>query len=202
MPRPCYKSASLAANFLRGRVYLPQDAEDAALVGRCLAGDQGAFEALIERYKRPLFNVAVRMLGSREDAEDALQNALVRIYQNLAAYRPDHRFFIWIYRAVVNECLNGIRARRHGGDEPVRDRAGRGGPLDALEAHERRAAVQQALLALGPDLRTAVVLRHYAGLSYEEIGEAVGVPVKTVKSRLYTARQRLGQQLLQWGQGR
>jgi RNA polymerase sigma-70 factor (ECF subfamily) len=180
-------------------VYLSQDAEDAALVGRCLGGDQRAFETLIERYKRPLFNVAARMLGTREDAEDALQNALIRIYQNLSAFRSDHRFFSWIYRAVVNECLNTIRARKHGDEGPGHDGTARGGPLDALEAHERRDAVQHALLALSPDLRTAVVLRHYAGLSYEEIAETVGIPVKTVKSRLYTARQRLGQALLQWG---
>jgi RNA polymerase sigma-70 factor (ECF subfamily) len=79
-------------------VYLSQDAEDAALVGRCLGGDQQAFEALVERYHRMMFNVAARMLGNRDDAADATQNALVKVYRNLARFNPEHRFFSWVYR--------------------------------------------------------------------------------------------------------
>jgi len=180
-------------------VYLSQDVEDAALVDRCLSGDQRAFESLVERHQRALFNVAARMLGNRDDAADATQNAFVRVYQHLGSFDPHHRFFSWIFRILVNECLNVLRSRRpvDAWTEPQADTAA--GPLEALQASERRQQVQRALMALQPDLRAVIVLRHYAGLSYEEIGEAVGgLPVKTVKSRLYTARQRLGQSLLGW----
>ncbi|HWK12334.1 MAG TPA: RNA polymerase sigma factor [Vicinamibacterales bacterium] len=178
-------------------MYLSQDAEDAALVGRVLAGDAAAFEVLVERYQRPLFNVAVRMLGSREDAADATQNALIRVYENLRAFDPGRRFFSWSYRILVNECLNVLRARRVTVDADDALMA----PIafDQVAAAERRAAVQRALMDLAPELRAVIVLRHYAGLSYEQIAEALGgVPVKTVKSRLYTARQRLGRTLLGW----
>ena len=178
-------------------MYLSQDAEDAALVGRVLAGDAAAFEVLVERYQRPLFNVAVRMLGSREDAADATQNALIRVYENLRAFDPGRRFFSWSYRILVNECLNVLSARRVTVDADDALMA----PIafDQVAAAERRAAVQRALMDLAPELRAVIVLRHYAGLSYEQIAEALGgVPVKTVKSRLYTARQRLGRTLLGW----
>ena len=178
-------------------MYLSQDAEDAALVSRVLAGDVAAFELLVERYQRPLFTVAFRMLGSREDAADATQNALVRIYENLQAFDPERRFFSWSYRILVNECLNVIRARRvtvEAEETPMAPAA-----FEQVAAAERRAAVQRALMGLAPELRAAIVLRHYGGLSYEQISEALGgLPVKTVKSRLHTARQRLGRTLLGW----
>ena len=180
-------------------MYLSQDADDVALIERSLNGDQRAFELLIERHQRVLFTVAARMLGNRDDAADATQNAFVRVYQHLGSYDPRHRFYSWIYRILVNECLNVLRRRRNA-NEPAETQVDlSGGPLEALQASERRRHVQRALLALPPELRAVIVLRHYAGLSYEEIGEAVGgLPVKTVKSRLYTARQRLGQLLFGW----
>lgn len=187
----------MAANFPQRAVYLSQDAEDTALVQRILAGDMAAFEALVDRYQRPLFAVASRMLGSREDAADATQNALVRIYENLKSFDPDRRFFSWSYRILVNECLNVLRARRAPG-EPV-ESAMAPAAFEQVAAAERRAAVQRALMELTPELRTVIVLRHYAGLSYEQIAEALGgIPAKTVKSRLHTARQRLGRALLGW----
>jgi RNA polymerase sigma-70 factor (ECF subfamily) len=180
-------------------VYLSQDAEDAALVGRVLAGDVNAFELLVERYQRPLFGVAARMLGSREDAADATQNALIRIYENLKAFDPDRRFFSWSYRILVNECLNVLRARRTPAtaDEAALEPEA----FHQVAAGERRAAVQRALMELGTELRAVIVLRHYGGLSYEQMSDALGgVPVKTIKSRLHTARQRLGRKLLGWQQ--
>jgi RNA polymerase sigma-70 factor (ECF subfamily) len=180
-------------------VYLSQDTDDVVLVERTLGGDQRAFELLVERHQRALFTVAARMLGNRDEAADATQNAFVRVYQHLGSYDPRHRFYSWIYRILVNECLNVLRGRRNSNEPAETQVDPSDGPLEVLEASERRWHVQQALLALPPDLRAVIVLRHYAGLSYEEIGEAVGgLPVKTVKSRLYTARQRLGQLLFGW----
>jgi RNA polymerase sigma-70 factor (ECF subfamily) len=102
-----------------------------------------------------------------------------------------------MYRILVNECLNLNRARRP--EEALdRDTAGGGTPFDTTLEIERREQIQMALLRLSPEYRTVVVLRHFAGQSYGEIADALAIPEKTVKSRLYSARQRLGELLLGW----
>ena len=178
-------------------MYLIQDAEDEALVSRSLAGDAGAFEALVSRHQRALYTVACRMLGNREEARDAVQSAFIKAYEHLGSFDPRHRFFSWIYRIVVNECLNLLRARRPI-DELSPALAAQGTPFDVAADGQRARQVQAALLKLSPDARAVVVMRHYGELSYDEIGVALGVPSKTVKSRLYDARQRLGEMLLGW----
>lgn len=164
--------------------------DDAAWVQRCLAGDSSAFEPLVQRYHRPLFNLAVRLLGNREDALDAAQNAFVKAYENLSSFDQNLRFFSWIYQILRNDCLNTLRSRRPSGPLPE-DLQGSGSPADDLDRKARQAAVQAALLELTPEQREVVLLRHFTELSYEEIATTTGVPVKTVKSRLFTARQRL-----------
>lgn len=164
--------------------------EDLVLVQRCLAGDSSAFEPLVERYHRPLFNLAARLLGNRDAALDATQTAFVKAYEHLATFDQGQRFFSWIYQILRNECLNVLRGRRPSGPLPD-DLAAAGSPADPLIEGERRAAVQAALMALTDDQREVVLLRHFTELSYDEIGASLGLPVKTVKSRLYTARQRL-----------
>ena len=181
-------------NFSRTRVYVDQDADDLALIARCKTGDAAAFEGLVVRYQRVLFTVAVRMLGNADAANDAAQNAFVKAYQKLETFDPKRRFFSWIYRILVNECLNARRG--HAAHEPLTpDVASVSGPDVAFEAAERRGRVQTAILALPIDYREVIVLRHYAGLSYEEIAEALHVPAKTVKSRLHTAKERLAAML-------
>jgi RNA polymerase sigma-70 factor (ECF subfamily) len=188
--RTAMKSGEPPTNFSPGDVYFSQNADDAVLVKRCLAGESAAFEPLVRRYQRVLFNVALRMLGDYAAADDATQNAFVSAYRKLASFEQDRRFFSWIYRILVNECLNDRRSRRP--FEPIAvDATTAGSPADDLETLERRRAVQAAILALPPDYREVVVLRHFSGLSYDEIADAVGVPAKTVKSRLHTARERL-----------
>jgi len=164
--------------------------DDAALVARCLRGDPAAFEPLVTRYERVLFSVALRLLGNYEDARDATQNAFVRAYEHLDTYDPTRKFFSWIYRIVVNECLNQRRARRPA--EPlVETLAAKGDAGDAAEAAEQSQRIEAALLQLTLDYREVVVLRHFLDFSYEEIGDVLDLPVKTVKSRLFSARQRL-----------
>ena len=171
--------------------------DDIVLVERCLGGDTAAFRPLVERYQRVLFTVAARMLGDGDEAADAAQNAFVRAYQKLQTFDHGHKFFSWLYRILINECLNVRRSRR--ALEPLdASLAARDDPHRDLEQSELRASVQLALLRLPPASREVIVLRHFAGLSYLEIAEALGVPEKTVKSRLYSARQRLGEDLLSW----
>jgi len=176
-------------------VYFTQDPDDTALVARTLEGDAGAFEQLVTRYQRVLFSVASRMLGNYDDARDATQSAFISAYQKLRTFDPRFRFFSWLYRILLNECLNVRRSRRS--HEMVRPEMLVGGsPLEALEAAERRHRVQQALLVLPHDSREVIVLRHFGELGYDDIAATLGIPVKTVKSRLYTARQRLIELLL------
>lgn len=172
-------------------------------VARCLKGDATAFEPLVARYERALFAVALRLVGNYEDARDVTQNAFIRAYEHLDSFDPERRFFSWIYRIAVNEGLNLRRARRP--QEALGDWIPVGGgqieAIRAIEAHETTARVERAIGQLSEEYREVVVLRYFAELSYEEISHAVGVPEKTVKSRLFSARQRLAGLLGQEGDG-
>lgn len=167
--------------------------DDAVWVARCLKGDSSAFETLVRRYQRVLFTVALRLTANYEDARDVTQNAFVRAYERLDTYDPTRRFFSWIYRIAVNEGLNFRRARRS--SEQIDERVEAERRPDPIEQAETGTRVQAALMELTEEYREVIVMRYFAELSYEEIGEAVGIPEKTVKSRLFSARQRLGQLL-------
>lgn len=171
--------------------------DDSVLVERVLGGETAAYRPLVERHQRVLFGVACRLLGDGDQAAEAVQEAFVRAYRKLQTFDRRHKFFSWIYRILVNECLNLRRSRRM--LEPLdAGLAAREDPHRDAERSALRADVQAALLRLPPAYREVVVLRHYANLSYLEIAGLLGVPEKTVKSRLYSARQRLGEALLSW----
>lgn len=172
------------------RLVADQDAEDRALVAQSRAGDAVAFERLVERYQRILFTVALRMLGEYDAASDAAQTAFVKAYQKLDTFDPSRRFFSWIYRILINECLNARRDIRTYEEIP-RDLIAAGTPADTFEIAERRNRVQAAILVLPIEYREVVVLRYFAELSYDEISDVLHVPAKTVKSRLHTAKARL-----------
>jgi len=172
------------------------DTDDAAVVARCLAGEHNAYEAIVTRHHRGLFNVALRMLGNYEDARDATQIAFIKAYEHLDSFNPEQRFFNWLYRILKNECLNALRGRRSA--EPVSLALPASSGADPVEVRELHQAVQGALLTLSVEYREVVVLRHFTDLSYDEIAAALGIPTKTVKSRLYTARQQLGELLAEW----
>ena len=165
--------------------------DDAMLIESCLRGDRHAFDELVDRYEGPLFSAAYRITGSVEDAMDATQNAFVNAFEKLHTFDPSYRFFSWIYRIVVNQSLNLVSERKDqttlDEDAPTADR----GPAEILDTTEARGHLKRALLELEPHYRTVIVLKHLEGFSYREIGELLEIPEKTVKSRLFTARQRL-----------
>lgn len=174
--------------------------DDGVLVARCLAGDTEAFRPLVERYQRLLYVVAVRMLNDREDALDAAQSAFARAFEKLASYDRRHKFFSWLYRILVNECLNVRRARRDQ-EQLNPEMVGAADPGLDLQRAETGRRVRAAVAQLPRALREVIVLRHFAEMSYQEMAEVLDLPEKTVKSRLYSARQQLGQQLLGWKDG-
>ena len=164
--------------------------DDAVCVARCLRGDASGFEPLVRRYERVLFAMAYRLTANVEDARDATQNAFVRAYTHLDSFDPSRPFFGWIYRIAVNETLNLRRGQRAFEALPATMPAA--GDLDAAVATtEVRERVRHAVRLLPKDQREVIVLRHFAELSYEDIADALGIPEKTVKSRLFSARQRL-----------
>lgn len=183
------------------RVYFSTDDEDLELVRQSLAGQSEAFGALVNRYQRVMYTVALRMLGNSEDAQDATQDAFIKAYQRLMTFDPSYRFYSWMYRILINECLN-LNRGRHPEERLETELGGGPNPFDATVAGQLRMQIHTALMRLTPEYRTVVVLRHFAGQSYEEIAETLAIPEKTVKSRLYTARQQLGELLLGWNEQR
>lgn len=190
--------STLLTNFSPRPVYLDQSPDDGAAIKRCLNGEPAAFEVLVGRYQHIMFNVAYRMLGDYEDARDAAQNTFVKAYEKLGTYDQERRFFSWIYRILLNECLNLRRRPANEQLEDIEDAVRDPSDADAVEAAERKRDVRHAILSLSPAYREVIVLRHFAALSYDQMSEAIGVPTKTVKSRLHTARQQLATELAEW----
>ena len=157
-------------------MYLQVGTEDEdGLIGRCLEGDSAAFEPLVERYHGPLFRVAARLLGDREEARDATQTAFLKAYQALATCDRQRKFFSWIYRILVNDCLNTLRARRpmQGLDGTMAAPAER---TDAVESAETRGRVRRALLQLTPDQRDVIVLQALCRDAIRADGGGAGDP--------------------------
>jgi len=178
---------------------------DAELVGRWQAGDASAFEALVRRHERPVFRLALRMLGNRQEAEDVTQEALLSLHRHGHSFRRESRFSTFVYRVAANAALNRRRTlgrsrarerllaeRQSGGiDLPTSPRD----PGDAAAGAQAQARVQEALQELPPDLRLAVVLFDIEGLPYGEIARVLEVPEGTVKSRIHRARNALRERL-------
>jgi len=171
--------------------------DDAARVRDCLPGDPQAFVALVERYEKPVYNVALRMLRNREDARDVAQTAFLKAYQSLSSYDPQFRFYSWIYRIAINESLNALRLRRHeAGPVDERHAATDPGPDEVLEADNEMDELLDAVDGLKPDYRAVIVLKYFAGQSYQDMAVTLEIDEKTVKSRLFTARQLLKDRLV------
>jgi RNA polymerase sigma-70 factor (ECF subfamily) len=173
--------------------------DDIDLVRRCLGGDLKAFEIIVERYQKPVFNVALRILSSTDDAADIAQATFVKAYEKLSSYNDKHKFFSWLYRIAVNTSLNFLEQKKRSdllGDQEV----SQGNQVEEeLDAAERVEKLDDAILNLPVDYRVVIVLKHFHDLTYEEIGVILDIPDKTVKSRLFTARQMLKEILLKAG---
>jgi RNA polymerase sigma-70 factor, ECF subfamily len=164
---------------------------DGILVQRWREGDSRAFAILLGRYEKPVFNAALRMLRNPEDARDVAQTVFLKAYEHLGDYDPKYRFYSWIYRIALNESINALNGRKRLvpilGDE-VDERRGTDEELESEQVSHR---VQAALMTIKPDYRAVIVLKHFLDMSYEDIGQILELPEKTVKSRLFTGRQLL-----------
>ena len=175
---------------------------DAVLVARARRGDEVAFEQLVQRHQRYAFNLAYRVLGDRGEAENVVQEALVRAWRGLPRFRGEARFTTWLYRIVHNLCLNRLPALRlevaqcEPLEEVLRDPAP--SPPDLVDTRERMAFLHAQLDRLPTKYRLVLTLRCLQGLTYDEIATALDVPMGTVKTHIHRARQLLMERLRQW----
>ena len=170
---------------------------DGDAVRRVTEGDVESFEVLVERYHAGCLRYAARMLGSPEDAEEAVQDAFVRAYRGLGGYDHRDRFRAWLFRILVNRCrTRAVRMKRvraplvplsELGERPAPDR----GPGDPLE----RRRIHEALAELPPDQREAFLLKYVEDMSYEEMAEATGDGVSALKMRVMRARDAMRRRL-------
>jgi RNA polymerase sigma-70 factor (ECF subfamily) len=166
---------------------------DGAVVRQVLAGDVEAFRLLVARHQERLGRFAMRMLGHREEAEEALQDAFVRAYRSLSQCRDPERFEAWLFHILANRCrTRGTRRSRHeatfvadqGAAEPVAD-------VSATDRMAWGEEIDRALARLEPDAREAFLLRHVEDMSYEEMAALTGAGISALKMRVKRACERL-----------
>ena len=185
--------------------------QELTVIRRVQHGDTESFSLLVEAYEKTVYNVALQMTGSREDAQDLTQEAFLKAYSSLSSFRGDSKFSSWLYRIVSNLCLDFKRrqGRRPSSSLTVEDDEGESLQLDVadesqspetlLERKLTREAVRRGLRELPEEQRQILLLREIQGLSYEEIGEAMHLEPGTVKSRIFRARKKLCAFLLKDG---
>jgi len=174
---------------------------DQQLVARVQKGDSRAFDLLVLKYQHKIFGLISRYIHDADEVQDVAQEAFIKAYRALPKFRGDSQFYTWLYRISVNTAKNHLvsRSRRPpGSDVDVADAEYYEGgaalrdietPENALFGAELKQVVEQAIADLPDDLKTAVTLREFDGLSYEDIAEVMDCPVGTVRSRIFRARE-------------
>ncbi len=181
---------------------------DHQLVERVQQGDRRAFDVLVLKYQHRIYSLVSRFVRDPDEVQDVVQEAFIKAYRAVPGFRGDSAFYTWLYRIAINTAKNHLmsRSRRPPGVDidaveaehiesagALRDLAG---PENALMTEQLRAVIERALAALPEDLRTALTLREFDGLSYEEIAEAMQCPVGTVRSRIFRAREAVDREIL------
>ena len=184
-----------------------QDDNDQQLVERVQKGDKAAFDLLVRKYQHRVLKLVSRFVNDAAEAEDVAQEAFLKAYRALPAFRGDSAFYTWLYRIAINTAKNTLVSNRRRPidfdldlqDPEHHDRQAllkdADTPEGVLLTDEIRGVVERALEQLPDDLRTAIVLRELEGLSYEEIAEAMDCPVGTVRSRIFRAREAIDKKL-------
>src|SRR5690348_8189257 len=168
---------------------------DEELVARSQSGDVESFNQLILRWERPIYALAYRVLGREEEARDVCQEAFLRAFRALPGFKGQAKFSSWLYRITLNLCRDWIRRHRRAPVSQIPEEtdpmelAAQVGPVESIEdlaaRRELTVVVEQAMERLPEEQRTAIVLKEYHGLTFQEIADLVGCPLSTVKTRLY-----------------
>jgi RNA polymerase sigma-70 factor (ECF subfamily) len=185
--------------------------EERAFVARLCAGDEAAYEGLIDRFERPVFNLVSRLTDDSADVPDVVQEVFLKVFRNIDSFRCDSSLKTWVYRIAVNESRNHRRwfGRHKKQEVTIEPRADETeshaewlsdpgmSPLDLAIDHERGAMVEAALSEINPHFRAVLVLREIEGLNYDEIADILEISLGTVKSRILRGREALRQKLAQ-----
>ncbi len=185
--------------------------EELHIIRRVLDGDVNAFEKLVLENQKNVYNLALKMLGNPEDASDVSQETFLRAYRSLGSFQGDSRFSVWLYRMTSNVCIDFLRKRKRRAevsmtvvnDEDEESELEipdeRFSPEQTLDRQERVRAVREGLQKLPEEYRRILTMREIGGLSYEELAEALDLELGTVKSKLFRARKKLCEVLLESG---
>jgi RNA polymerase sigma-70 factor (ECF subfamily) len=184
-------------------------ANDSDLVATAINGAEGSFEELVRRYQRPISAYVYRMVGNYESALDLTQEIFIKVYGSLRKYRSEFKFSTWIYKIAHNAAVDHLRRSStreqslfNSNDTdhfelPIE--SGRLSPEQESERKERRVEIESVVRALPASYRELIILRHSQDLTYEEIVEVTGLPLGTVKNRLFRAREMMRQQFVNRG---
>ena len=175
------------------------DDANANLIMKFSKDDRKAFERIVDKYEKTIFNIAFRIVNDYEDAMDITQTAFMKAYENIDSYNPSHKFFSWLYKITVNESLNHLNKKKRTEKLDNNVAINLESPEEYTAHSEISRRLQYALMKLKFDYRIVVILRHFNSLSYREIGDVLDIPEKTVKSRLFTGRQLLRDILIKQG---
>jgi RNA polymerase sigma-70 factor (ECF subfamily) len=182
---------------------------DSDLIERAVAGQSDCFDELVKRYHRPIASFIFRMIGNRETALDLTQEVFIKVYGSLDRYKPEFKFSTWIYKIASNTAIDHLRKSSVStaplylvNDEeefelPIPSRSL--SPERALERRERAAQIEEVISQLPPRYRELIVLRHVSELGYEEIADVTGLPLGTVKNRIFRAREAMRKHLVRLG---
>src|SRR6266545_4110260 len=168
---------------------------DEELVARSKGGDADSFNQLILRWERPIYALAYRVIGREEDARDVCQETFLRAFRALPGFKGEAKFSSWVYRIALNLCRDWMRRQRRAptvpmpeGVDPI-EMASERGPVESIETlverQELSGAVEEAMALLPEEQRTAIILKEYNGMTFQEIADLQGCPLSTVKTRLY-----------------
>lgn len=176
---------------------------DSHLIERTLEGEPDAFNVLVRRWERQIYGLTLRMLGRDEEAKDATQETFLSAYRNLSKFRGEAKFSSWIYRIALNICNTKLRSRSRATISLDEQREANGFEL-AADAEDLGSGIQQAqitkhvrraLQGLPSDMRQVIIMKEYEGLKFSEIAEVLGIPISTVKTRMYTGLSELRKRL-------
>src|ERR671912_2808671 len=175
---------------------------DEVIVERALTGDAEAFGEIVRRWERRIFALAFGMLGREDDARDATQETFLAAFRNLRGFRGDAKVSSWLHRIAINQCITrqrrarvraetGLEEEVESGREQFLSTGADASPAHASESRQRAEAVRRAVASLPQELREVVLMKEFEELTFQEIADALQIPLSTVKSRLYTALRQL-----------
>jgi len=181
--------------------------DDKELVEKVVAGEKELFKQIVERYKRAVYKIALRMMGNIEDAKDISQEVFLKIYNNLKNYKPEYKFSSWILKIATNTTLYRLRQKRRSlpstHSKIVIKSAKRAnvmdGPVTNIYKKELSKVVKEALERIPGKYKAVIILRHLEYKSYDEIAEIMDIPLNTVKTYLFRARKALYKELKKRG---